>query len=72
MGIPCPPPLPTRVIIAIFETLQTKTKHLWVKAKVFFPNQLLNRFFESLGPDIRLYALVSFDISPPCADNTPK
>ena len=37
----------------------------------FFRNQLLDPFFESLGPDIAVYALISFDASPPCAGNTP-
>ena len=42
------------------------------QSESIFPKSTPKPFFESLGPDIRLYALVSFDISPPCADNTPK
>ena len=39
-----------------------------IKKNIFFPNQLLDRFLRVWG---LIYALVSFDISPPCAGNTP-
>ena len=40
--------------------------------KNIFPKSTPRPFFESPGPDIRVYALVSFDISPPCSGNTPR
>ena len=60
------------MIIGIFEIMQKKTKNLWVKVKTnIFPKSTPRPFFESLEPSIPVYPLISFDISPPCADNTP-
>ena len=40
MGTPCPPHLPTRVIIAIFEILQKKLKNLWGESEKIYFSQI--------------------------------